>query len=376
MQTSEIFNYENKNSYTLRRVTDNGTPGLTLETIFTIRVKNVNDTPVAVADEISPTLQVISEATDIFVLTINDTDQDINDVLTVASVTTPTTGSGTVGNLGSAVRYTPTANFNGPVIFPYTVSDGQAASTSANVTLQVVANDARGDCNSDSALNAGDFPAFVLEINDGDDASPWYDIYISGFAGSPLGCDANANKSVTIADLSCAVLVSFGNTTCTTSPALAANDSANAKLAIDQNLVGVLDSTVNVPIRLTTNEQHVAAANFALSFDKEQLTFDPTDADQNGLPGEVVNFNTPAGMVTTAHYNAAANRLELTIYAVTMPMPTLSDGMVAEVTESQPRGLTETPLTLLQSSLGSDQSINVTGDSRQITRIIQSSSRC
>ena len=123
-----------------------------------------------------------------------------------------------------------------------------------------------------------------------------------------------------------------------------------------QNLIGVPSSTVNVPVQLTTNGQNVAAASFALSFDKDQLAFDATDADQNGLP-DAVTFNTPQGMVTVANYNEAAGRLELTVYAVTVPMPTLADGLVANVTlqVNEDATLAATPVTLLQSSLGSDQ---------------------
>ncbi len=351
LQTAAVFNYEAKNAYTVRvSVTDGA---LSFENIFAIRVNDINDAPVAVDDTINPTLQVISVPTDLFVLT-NDTDQDIPHSLTVLSVGVPSTG--TVGNNSSSIRYTPTLNFNGVVNFSYTASDG-ALTDDAGVTLQVVANDARGDCNSDSNVNAGDFPAFVLELADADSTTDWYNAYTGTFTGSPLGCDANGSKSVSVADLTCAVLVSFGNSVCTTSaPIQAASTLADAELAVGQNLVGVPSSTVNVPVRLTTNGQNVAAASFALSFDQDQLTFDATDADQNGLP-DAVTFNTPQGMVTVANYNEAAHRLELTVYAVTMPMPTLADGLVANVTlqVNEQATLAATPIALLQSSLGSDQ---------------------
>ena len=61
LKTAEVFNYEAKNAYNIRvLVTDNGAPGLTFENIFTIRVNNVNDAPVAVADVVDPAVQVIS----------------------------------------------------------------------------------------------------------------------------------------------------------------------------------------------------------------------------------------------------------------------------------------------------------------------------
>lgn len=354
LQTAAVFNYEAKNTYTIRvSVTDDA---LTFENIFTLRVNDVNDAPVAVADVVDPTVQVVSGVTDIFVLT-NDTDQDLSDVLQVSSVGSP--NSGTAITNTTSIQYTPAGDFNGLVTFPYTMRDNHSGGTLSdtdNVTLQVVANDPRGDCNADTLVNAGDFPAFVLELADTDTTTDWYNTYTGAFPGSPLGCDANANQLVTVADLSSAVLVSFGNSVCTTSPALAASAWAAAELAVGQNLIGVPSSTVNVPVHLTTNGHNVAAASFALSFDKDQLALDATDADQNGLP-DAVTFHTPPGMVTVANYNEAASRLELTVYAVTVPMPTLADGLVANVTlqVNEQATVASTPITLGQSSLGSDQ---------------------
>jgi hypothetical protein len=51
------------------------------------------------------------------------------------------------------------------------LADGRVRtlSTPTDGWLAVVEDDARGDCNSDGAINAGDFPATALEIFDGDD---------------------------------------------------------------------------------------------------------------------------------------------------------------------------------------------------------------
>ena len=78
----------------------------------------------------------------------------------------------------------------------------------------MIANSARGDCNSDGFVNAGDFSAIVLETFDTD--LPWWlDAPQSTFPGSPVGCDANASKYIDVADVVCTVLVVFGNSSCT-----------------------------------------------------------------------------------------------------------------------------------------------------------------
>jgi hypothetical protein len=71
-----------------------------------------------------------------------------------------------------------------------------------------------GDCNGDSAVNAGDLSAFVLEIFDGDDVLP-EDTPGGTFPGNPVGCNPNQDFVVDIADLSCTVHIIFGDTGCT-----------------------------------------------------------------------------------------------------------------------------------------------------------------
>jgi len=76
-----------------------------------------------------------------------------------------------------------------------------------------------GDCNGDNAVNAGDLSAFVLEIFDGDDVLP-DDTPGGTFPGNPVGCNPNQDYLVDVADLSCTVMIIFGNTGCTGTNAL------------------------------------------------------------------------------------------------------------------------------------------------------------
>lgn len=73
---------------------------------------------------------------------------------------------------------------------------------------------ARGDCNGDGAVNAGDLSALSLEIFDGDGFQA---AAVPGgtFPGHPIGCDANGDHLVTAGDISCTVLLIFeGPGTC------------------------------------------------------------------------------------------------------------------------------------------------------------------
>lgn len=377
LRTNAIFNYEVKKTYNIRlRVTDNGDPGLTLEKIFTISINDVNDAPVASDDTIDPDEQVIWEAISIPVLA-NDTDEDGDTLsITTDSVSEPISGTATIS--GTSILYTPAGDFNGEITFTYTASDdhssGSLTSNAATVSLTVVADDPRGDCNADGVVNAGDFTAIVLEMFDDDASNKWYEIYQEGFPGSPLGCDANADQEIKISDLVCTVLVAFGDDSCTTPGVMAAGTTAVATLAVGQELVGAPNGVVNVPIFLATNGNHIAAASFALSLDENALAFDPTDADGDGMP-DAVTFHTPPGMVKMVNYNRAAGQLEVALSAVMLPMPTMADGPLATVTVrvAEQASADEIPLDLNQASLGNDQGrsvpVEVNGGSVKLSQL-------
>lgn len=130
LQTVASFDYETKNSYSIRvRTTDSGT--LYYEEAFNITVTNVNDPPVAVNDS-----AITNEGTPVIIDVLdNDSDPDVGDILTVDSVTQGTNGS--VANNGSYVTYTPDPGFNGTDSFNYTVSDGNGGTDIATVTVDI-----------------------------------------------------------------------------------------------------------------------------------------------------------------------------------------------------------------------------------------------
>ncbi|MES2665388.1 MAG: VCBS domain-containing protein, partial [Pseudomonadota bacterium] len=103
----------------------------------------LNDAPVAVADT---GLTVAEDGSIVIVaatLAANDTDADtgLGDTLTVTGVSAPV--GGTVSLLNGNVTFTPTANFNGPASFSYTVTDAHGLTATGSVSLTVSAvNDA------------------------------------------------------------------------------------------------------------------------------------------------------------------------------------------------------------------------------------------
>ena len=320
-------------------------------------------------DPASLPLVVVGDGTAVVIdVLANDTDQDAGDVLSINAVNNGAHGTTSIAS--DKVNYTAAGGYNGPDSFTYTAKDDDGeVSNAATVSLNVVANDDRADCNADGQIDAADFPATVLEIFDTDESINWWKTYTGSFPGSPRGCDSNASEngltgtlaSVDSADIICTVLIFFGNNSCTMAVAAAAV-AQPASLIAPTDLSGAAGSTVAVPVTLESAGNSVAAATFVLTFDSAAASFDPTDSDGNGIP-DAVTLNVPASMAATVIYDADASRIQVAVYGTTLPMPVLSDGVLATIELQVTAGTSD--LTLTQASLGSDagQSIPVVVDS-------------
>lgn len=355
LQPALIANFATKPSYSVRvRSTD--PYGGSTEIVFTITVIRANRAPNAVNDGVAPPI-IVTHGTSLLINVLaNDSDPDGNP-LTIIGVTQGAKGA--VGIAGSNVTYNSSdPDYNGTDSFSYTISDGQAPplTDSATVSVIVVANDTPGDCNSDSAVNAGDLAALGLEIFD-NDGQTWYNAFQSTFVGSPRGCDANGDQKIDAADIVTTVCIIFTSNACP--PAVTASDAQSATLAVGSGLSAAPGAKVSVPVRLTTGGNSVVAAVFAVDFDTAHLSFDATDADNSGLP-DAVSINAPADMSMSATYNAAESRIEIVVFDLP-PFTALSDGTLATVDLTVNAGVTvtETAVNLTTTSLGNTEGQSV-----------------
>ena len=117
----------------------------------TVTVTNENDAPVANDDTASVAEDSSNNQIDVLA---NDTDPD-GDSLTVQSASA-STGTATPNGPGTAVVYTPPANFTGQATINYTISDGNGGTDSATVTVTVTNENDAPVANDDTASVAED----------------------------------------------------------------------------------------------------------------------------------------------------------------------------------------------------------------------------
>ena len=87
----------------------------------------------------------------------------------------------------------------------------------------------------------------------------------------------------------------------------------------------------------------IAGAAFTLVYDPQQMVFDASDADGDGLPDAVV-FATAKDLKRSVSVDAANGRIKVAVYGVSLPLPAVDDGLLATI-HLQARG--EQPLASL-----------------------------
>ena len=136
------------------------------ETAFSTQASattNANSLPVSNDD-----FEYTNENTSIIIdVLANDSDADQEDTLTVSSVTLPTNGQADTN--GTAITYTPNADYIGDDSFSYTIEDGVGGESVSQVSVQVISVNNPPVANSDTAevLIRGEVTIEVL-LNDSD----------------------------------------------------------------------------------------------------------------------------------------------------------------------------------------------------------------
>ncbi|WP_392535924.1 beta strand repeat-containing protein [Nostoc sp. C117] len=195
-------NYNGTDSFTY---TVNDGNGGTISGTFNLKVKPVNDAPVAVNDTVT-TAKYTAVSIQASTLLANDTDVDSTN-LRITGISAATNGTAVLKNNGTPnntaddfIVFTPNTGFSGAASFEYTISDGELTST-AKVTVQVGDRLLGGNGNNylngtpgDDYLNGGNGKD-SLNGGSGNDTligSNGNDI-LSGGNGKDILCGGNGN---------------------------------------------------------------------------------------------------------------------------------------------------------------------------------------
>jgi len=222
-----------------------------------------------------------------------------------------------------------------------------------------------GDCNGDQSITASDITALAFEFFDGDDNNNPAATSGGSYPGNP-GCDANGDTHIGASDINCMALLFFnGAGAC--SRVTTTTVSASPVLSIPSQLTVAPNSQVTVPLLLQTNASAVGSLLFSLDYDETQLSFDPADNNQDGIP-DAISFNLPAQYMRAVMFNPedADGELDFMIANFAASPVALADGTLLFVTldVGQPSATTEAAINFSQApaaSFGDTQGRDLSG---------------
>ena len=90
-------------------------------------------------------------------------------------------------------------------------------------------------------------------------------------------------------------------------------------------------ATTDVELVLETADLDIAAVAFVLHVDPQLVQLDATDGDSDGVPDSVV-VHAPANMARSVTWEAATGKLNVALFGLFPPLPTLQDGVLLTVT--------------------------------------------
>jgi VCBS repeat-containing protein len=152
-------NYNGSDSFTYT-VTDAASGESATRTV-NLGVTPVNDAPVATVDTANTPIN--TPINNIVVLT-NDTDAD-GDTLSVTSASLVDASKGSLTlNVNGTLNFTPALNVTGPVVVSYTISDGQGATSTSTLTINVGANTA--PVSTDKSVTIVEDGSYTFTTND------------------------------------------------------------------------------------------------------------------------------------------------------------------------------------------------------------------
>jgi hypothetical protein len=256
---------------------------------------------------------------------------------------------------------------NGDLDVPMVLDIVSAADVEGNSILVRTEDDSiaysgccTADCNNDGEIDIADAVAIILEFSD-DDSSDVCDTQGDvPYDGVPC-CDCNGDWTIDIADAVCVVnglggpIVILCPSTLTATSLIPTTELPEAANAMGQSVLRGATSQISEPLSL---EQHVlgdsvvvplvfkqgpddgspggpdelTAFSICIDFDQDQLEFDATDGDGDGVP-DALNLQLPWSHSPIVRVDLTRPTCELQIGMIDLSSPSepLQDGTLAEI---------------------------------------------
>ena len=259
-------NYNGADSFSFKA--NDGTVDSNVATV-SITVTAVNDAPVANDD----TATTPEDTAITIAVRTNDTDAD-GDTLTITTV--GTAAHGTAVKIGSSIRYTPAANYNGTDSFTYTISDGHGGTATATVTVTVTSVNDAPDAADDTATTAEDTPVTIdVRANDTDVDG---DTLTVTAVTTPLHGTAAINGAGTVLYTPAANYAGPDNFVYTLSDGQGGTDTANVVVTV---------TAVNDP-PVAANDSYTATEDVVLTVAAPGVLANDTDIDSASITAVLV----------------------------------------------------------------------------------------
>jgi large repetitive protein len=256
-------------------------PPTSATAIATITVLAINDTPIAVADAMS----IVEDSPPILVdVLANDSDID-GDNLTIISTST---NLGLVTIVDNKIQYTPAINSNGVALIPYTITDGNGATATTNLVVNISATNDAPTVNPDTITLIEDSPATLVDVLDNDND-------VDGDALTITTVNANSGTAAVV------------NNQIEYTPA--ANDNGTAVVSYTVS-DGTATAASNLTVTITAvNDAPLASADTA-TINEDQISSIDVLANDTDIDGDALTITT----VSASNGNAAVvnNKIEYT----------------------------------------------------------------
>lgn len=280
--------------------------------LVTVTVNGVNDDPDAVDDFFTVDEDTTNNSLDVLA---NDTDApDVGETLIITNVSTPDNGgSAIISGGGTAIDYTPAADFFGTEIFTYTIADGNGGSDTATVEMTVTNVDDPVTAVDDSFSASKDVVTTSPDVLANDSAPDGglavQSVDPTSVLGATIVNNGNGTFNYDISGVPALQGLDDGETSADSFTYTAEDIDLDVAMAtVNVTVEGANDAPTADDINDSVNQNESLVINLSgADVDVENLTFSIVTPPVNGTLGAITSTGPTTAQVTYTHSNLNVN---------------------------------------------------------------------